>query len=278
MTRCPLRDGGTLAFEDRGDGHALLLIHGFTGSSRAWPPEVVDALARRFRVLVPDLIGHGESDRHADPGRYALGRVVSDLCELQDACEIERAAWVGYSMGGRVALGGAVLRPERIRALVLEGSSPGLADPDERTRRAHADDALAGSIEKDGVDRFVESWTQQPLFATQRRLDEGVRDRQRALRLRNDPASLAACLRGLGTGVQPCLWGALGALSMPVLLIAGQHDAKFLDIARSMQREIPHAHLTPIEDAGHTTHLEQPGRYVASVLSFLDAAQEEDTT
>ncbi len=105
-----------------------------------------------------------------------------------------------------------------------------------------------------------------PLFATQ---SPELRQRLHDQRLRNNPTGLANSLRGMGTGAQPSLWDRLGELTMPVLLIAGEHDAKFSAINREMQSLIPKAQLEIVAGAGHTVHAEQPQRHNEMVRAFL---------
>ncbi len=269
MSELVLRDGERLFFETRGEGPPLLLAHGFTGSGQAWESDLVGALSRDHRAIVPDLLGHGRSSKPGVPARYALEQVIDDLVQVLDACEVERATWVGYSMGGRVALGAAVLRPARVRALVLEGASPGLQDHVERRERVAADEVLARKLETEPLESFVDDWMALPLFASQQCLGPEYLARARARRLSNDPRALAACLRGLGTGTQPALWAALKEVRCPVLLLAGDRDAKFRDLGMRMQAELPDARFAVVADAGHTTHLENPEAWLAQVERFV---------
>jgi 2-succinyl-6-hydroxy-2,4-cyclohexadiene-1-carboxylate synthase len=269
MRRVVLRDGSALAVAEIGRGEPLLLVHGFTGSHRAWRAELLDGLAMQHRVLAVDLIGHGASDRPHAPERYALAEVVEDLCELLDACDAVDATWIGYSMGGRIALGAAALRPARVRALVLEGTSPGLESELERATRRTADDALASELERGELEPFVDAWMRQPLFATQARLPHEILAAQREGRLRNDPRALAACLRGLGTGTQPSFWKELHSLDVPALLVVGALDEKFRGIAARMLEVLSHARVAVVEDAGHAVNLEAPTAYLEAVRGFL---------
>lgn len=280
MMRIAVADA-TYAVHEWGAGPPLLLLHGFTGSGANWRPQAA-ALATRCRVIAPDLLGHGASDAPADPGRHAMPRAVADLTALLDALGLARVAVCGYSMGGRLALALAVEQPARVVALALEGASPGIADPAERAARAAADEAWAERLERDGLAAFVDAWMAQPLFASQAALEPARREDARAQRLRNDPIGLAACLRGLGTGRQPAYWHRLHTLPMPVLLLAGERDAKFQALGRAMAESIPDARLRIVPRAGHATHLENPAAFVRLVRGFLapllalDAASHTD--
>lgn len=260
-----LRDGLHLHVEERGAGDPLLLIHGFTGSVEAWGEPILSGLAAHHRVLAVDLVGHGRSSRPHDRRRYALDEVLSDLLEVLDAADVERARWVGYSMGGRVALAAAVFHPERVGSLMLESASPGLDTEVERAERRRADEALARDLEKEGIEPFVDRWMAMPLFSTQRALPDDVLHRARERRLSNDPRALAACLRGLGTGAQPSFWDRLRELSVPTLLMTGEEDRKFTTIARQMTEVIPDATVEVVPGAGHTVHLEAPDAWLDAV-------------
>jgi 2-succinyl-6-hydroxy-2,4-cyclohexadiene-1-carboxylate synthase len=249
-------------------GAPLVLLHGFTGGAENWRP-LSAAWAGRFRTIAVDLLGHGRSDAPADPARYRMERCVADLAAALDQLGQPGVSVLGYSMGGRIALHFAAAYPERVRALVLESASPGLAAPEERAARVAADEALARQLERDGLEAFVDYWERLPLFASQARLPESVRAVQRAQRLCNNPQGLANSLRGLGTGAQPSLWERLPELHAPTLLVAGALDAKFTAIARQMAAALPAAQLASVPEAGHTVHLERPDVFATLVADFL---------
>jgi 2-succinyl-6-hydroxy-2,4-cyclohexadiene-1-carboxylate synthase len=171
-------------------------------------------------------------------------------------------------MGGRLALAGAVLRPSRVSSLILESASPGLAGEGERRGRTRADEALAEGILRGGMEAFVDQWMGLPLFATQGKLPPHVRAATRERKLRNRPEALAACLRGMGTGAQPSFWEALPNIDIPTLLLAGEEDQKFTQVARNMAEGIPGAELRLMPKAGHAIHLENPFAWLAAVLTF----------
>jgi 2-succinyl-6-hydroxy-2,4-cyclohexadiene-1-carboxylate synthase len=243
-----------------------VLLHGFTGSAAAWGERLVDGLtgAGLTPVLV-DLPGHGCEAERSDPAAFTLEAVLGHVARAGD--------WptdlVGYSMGGRVALHFAAAFPERVRRLVLESASPGLASEEERAARRVADEALAFELIAGGIESFVDAWEAQPLFESRAALEAAVRARQRELRLRNDPEGLAAALRGLGAGALPSLWGRLAEIAVPTLLVVGALDAKFVAIAERMVRAMPDARVVEVPGAGHTVHLERPDGWLAAVTDFL---------
>ena len=263
-------NGIELNVERAGTGQPLLLLHGFTGSTETWAP-VLQRLAAESEIVAIDLIGHGRSDVPADWTRYSFERCVADLLAVLDTLGIAETDLLGYSLGGRVALHLAAAAPERVRGLILESASPGLADPTERRARLESDLALADEIERAGLESFVDSWEQQPLFASQRSLPEAERLTLRGQRLRSDPRGLANSLRGMGAGRQEPLWERLPDLAMPTLILVGELDRKYCELGRQMAAQLPNARLEVVPGAGHTVHLEQPDHFGDAVLSFLRA-------
>ncbi len=253
----------------RGSGPALLLLHGFTGSIVTWA-DLAPRLADRFDTVAVDLLGHGASDAPPDPARYRMERCVADLVALLDALDLPRAAVLGYSMGGRVALHLALAAPARVGALVLESASPGILDAAERAARRASDAALADLLEREGIAAFVDRWERLPLWASQASLPREARARLRAQRLANRPEGLAGSLRGLGAGEMAPVHDRLGALGMPALLVAGALDGKYRALAESMAAAMPRARVAVVPGAGHAVHLERPEAFLRAVGAFLE--------
>jgi 2-succinyl-6-hydroxy-2,4-cyclohexadiene-1-carboxylate synthase len=195
--------------------------------------------------------------------------MADDLAAILVRLDCAPAHVVGYSLGARVALRLAVARPQVVRRLVLESPSAGLLDPAERAARRAADDALAGRIERDGIDAFVAEWERLPIFASQSGLPPRRAAVLRAERLRNSPSGLAASLRGAGQGAMEPLHASLGAVRAPTLVLAGALDPTGLSRARQVSAGIPGARLVVVAEAGHTPHLEAPGVFRSLVLDFL---------
>lgn len=239
----------------------VMLLHGFTGAASNWR-HVMATLAPSHHVIAPDLLGHGSTAAPEDAERYAMPAAAADLFALWQTLSLPPLHLVGYSMGGRLALYLTLAYPQMVARLTLESASPGLEAEAERAARRASDEALAARIERDGIPAFVDTWENLPLFATQ---SAEAKAALRPVRLAQRPHGLANSLRGMGTGAQPSLWSRLTELSMPVHLIAGALDSKFVAISQQMQARIPDARLTIIPAAGHTAHLEQPTAYLAAL-------------
>jgi 2-succinyl-6-hydroxy-2,4-cyclohexadiene-1-carboxylate synthase len=261
-------DGLRLHVALSGDGPPLVLLHGFTGSAETWAP-LGSALGAAYTTIAVDLPGHGRSMAPDDPARYALGRFADDLARVLDALAIERVAVLGYSMGGRAALRFALRHPDRVAALVLESTSPGIADPVRRADRLASDLALADSIEREGIHAFVDRWERLPLWESRRAMPDAARVLLRAQREANQPAGLANSLRGAGAGADQPVLDRLSTIHTPALLIVGALDAPYVALGRLMERAFPTAHMTLVPEAGHAVHLEQPDAFVAAVKVFL---------
>jgi len=261
--------------EDYGNGPPLVLLHGFTGSTASWAPVSRD-LARDHRVIAIDLIGHGASSAPSDPSRYAFGRALQDLAEVTARLGVARASWLGYSMGGRLALGMALDYPDRVSSLLLVSAIAGIQDEHERHQRAEADELMARRIEEAGVEAFVEEWERLPIWESQRMLPDEVSRAQREIRLGNRAVGLANSLRGMGQGTQPSYWERLSNFEVPVLMMAGALDRKFVGIAGQMGVRIADATLSVVPSAGHAVHLERPGEFIEDVRAFLARSERSE--
>lgn len=238
---------------------SVVLLHGFSGTRHAWDG-VIELLDReRYRPLALDLPGHGDASDARPPITFA-GCVHTVL-----AAAPEHFTLCGYSLGGRVALHVALAAPERVSRLVLVSCSAGIEDAHERAARRAADDQLSQDLEREPFEKFIERWRTQPLFAGE---PPAVAELARADQRRNRPDALAAVLRGLGTGVMEPLWGRLGELSMPVTVVAGERDAKYVSLGQRMLERLPDARLLVVA-GGHALALEHPVA-IAHALEGLD--------
>lgn len=251
-----------------GAGTPLVLLHGFTGSHETWR-DLTEHFTSNHLVITLDLPGHGMSTL-PDSRSWTFASVVDDLAWMIATLPGGNADVLGYSMGGRIALALAAKHPERVRRLVLESASPGIADRRERRQRQAADEHLAARIRREGVETFVAYWEALPMWESQAAIPDAVRERQRQTRLGHTSDGLAANLLATGTGAQESFWADLAKLKSPVMLIAGELDLKFAQIAARMSEVIPKAKLEIVAGAGHAVHLEQPAEYVQRVALFLE--------
>jgi 2-succinyl-6-hydroxy-2,4-cyclohexadiene-1-carboxylate synthase len=235
---------------------SIVLLHGFSGTSRAWDGVVEQLDRERYLPLAIDLPGHGEAAGAPRPITFA-GCVADVLTRAP-----ERFALCGYSLGGRIALHVALAAPERVTRLVLVSSSAGIEDAGERAERRAADRRLADELEETPFEDFIERWRAQALFAAEPpQAARLAREDQR----RNRPAALAAALRGIGAGEMDPLWDRLPGLPMPVTVLVGERDEKYVALGARLAALPPHGNLVVLA-GGHGLLSENPAG-VARVLS-----------
>jgi 2-succinyl-6-hydroxy-2,4-cyclohexadiene-1-carboxylate synthase len=237
---------------------SVVLLHGFSATHRAWDGVVAALHPERYLPTALDLPGHGEAVDVERPITFA-GCVDHVLSRSP-----ERFVLGGYSLGGRVALHVALAAPERVTRLVLVSTTAGIKDPSERAARSASDHRLADELERGGsagFDSFIEQWRTQPLFATEPpEVGALARQDQR----RNQPEALAAVLRAVGSGEMESLWGRLVELTMPVTVLVGDRDAKFLTLGERMVELLPDAELV-VTSGGHGLPLENPAAVARSI-------------
>lgn len=220
----------------------MVLAHGFTQNSKCWGA-LPTALEKTHAVRLVDMPGHGSSG-HDDVNLSTSGDLLVEAGG--------HATYVGYSMGGRIALHAALQHPSQISKLVLIGVNPGLTNAADQQKRRDHDAELADRLEREGLELFLQRWLANPLF-------EGLPLEAASIehRLANRISGLAATLRTRSVGWQEPLWGRLSELAMPVLLVAGQDDTKYRTLNRQAAERIPNAEIAVLPGS-HAVHLQQP--------------------
>jgi 2-succinyl-6-hydroxy-2,4-cyclohexadiene-1-carboxylate synthase len=242
----------------------VALLHGFTGSPDSFHDIARALAAGGVTVKAPALIGHaGADDPRVDGFESEVGRIADELHLEGSGIHL-----VGYSLGGRIAVGLLCRYPELFAGATLISAQPGLPTEVERAARRRADERWCEMLERDGLGAFIGAWEALPLFASQAALPEDVRAAQRADRLRHTAAGLARSLRLCGLGQMPSYWDTLGQLTVPTTLVVGEQDEKFVAIAERMLERLPAAALTVVPGAGHNLLLEKP----REVLDVIETA------
>jgi 3-oxoadipate enol-lactonase len=247
-----------LSYDEAGSGECVVLIHGHPFDRTLWEPQVA-ALRGGFRVLAPDLRGFGASP--VTPGTVAMREYAADIEELLAELRIARAAVVGLSMGGLVAMELAAAAPQRYWALGLIATTAEPPSPqDLRTRDERAD-----AIERDGMGVLVD-YMHTGLYSPH--CPPAVRARVDAMMAAASPAGAAAALRGRGR--RPDYRPMVAALDIPALVVAGTADpwstaAVTAEIVASLKRP----KLVAIDGAGHLPNLEAEAKFNEALLVFL---------
>jgi len=244
---------------DGSDGSAVVMIHGFPLTREIWNAQA-EALARTHRVVRPDLRGMGASS--VPDGPYLMETLASDVAATLDALAVERAALVGHSVGGYVALAFARMYTERVTHLALVCSRLA-ADTQEiaENRRKSAD-----SIEREGTrPREMIARLLAPETLSER---EEIAQRAVEISSRIESRGAAAMLRGMAMRVPSD--DIAPDLDVPVLVLAGARDAIIpMEEARAVARAFPKGRLVICERSGHLPMLEEPARVTEALSEFL---------
>jgi pimeloyl-ACP methyl ester carboxylesterase len=259
-----------VAVSDAGNGPPVVLLHGLGCGRRMWFHQIL-ALQDRFRVIAYDQRGHGLTDAPAIAAEYSAAHLARDLIGVLDALQIERAAIVGFSLGGGPALALAASKPECVSRLVLADVGAGADDPvkiEGMVRR------WVKLIDQGAADELVCEMLRSELFKVYARRNKRRLEHMAAL-IRATP------LNGLRFTLSEVLakrkslfrlTDVLKAVRAPTLVLVGQHDYVCSKASKLIAQTIPNASLKIIEDSGHMSPLEQPAAFTAALSGFLAGA------
>lgn len=221
-----------------------LLLHGFSGS----PQSLAEVEGVAEGSVTPTLGGHLST-----PVVGGFWDEVERLAELGRDCP----GLLGYSLGGRFALGILARYPRRFQHAVIISAHPGLKTDQERAERREGDARFVQLLRERGLTAFVDAWQALPLWASQGSLPEAVKQAQREQRLRHDAAGLAESLLQHGLGEMPDLRPKLREVQTRVELVVGARDPKFVALGEELSGVIPGSRLIHAPGAGHNLLLER---------------------
>lgn len=245
----------------------IIFIHGFTGSAEDWI-FISNLLPEKFLPISIDLIGHGKSDSPSDPKFYSCTYITNHLNSIINYFQFNKVILIGYSMGGRIALSYSLKFPDKLLGLILESTTAGIEDIEEKKKRVEHDLILAEKILNDGVENFIDYWFNTPLFLPLQKLkniNEIINKRKF-----NNPIGLANTLKSFSTGLMNSYWDKLNKLDFPVLLISGEDDEKYTQQNKRMVKLFTKAKHEIVSNTSHNVHLEKPHLFTNLVLDFLN--------
>ncbi len=251
------------------ENDTLIFLHGFTGSANDWL-QTTKLIDKRFNKIAVDLIGHGKSDSPLNVEKYSPEKINEQLLNIINHFTDNKVIILGYSMGGRAALNFAINRPDKLKGIILESTSAGIEDPEERDIRVKSDEELADFIESNTIETFIDFWMNLEIFGTQKRFSNNLLNILRTEKLKNSSLGLANALRGFGTGRMPYLGDKLSSLNFPVLLITGELDSKFSQINKEIVKKFPSAKFQIVKNAGHNVQLEEREDFIEHTNKFLN--------
>ncbi|MEK3725164.1 alpha/beta fold hydrolase [Paenibacillus sp. FSL H8-0034] len=251
--------GGKFSYKEQGTGKAVVLLHGFCGSSVYWD-ELLPLLPNGYHWILPDLRGHGQSG--APAGEYSMEAFAGDLAQLLKGLDAGPAIVLGHSLGGYIALAFAERYPELLSGFGLIHST-GFPDTD-----AGKEGRLKGiaTIEEQGLPAFIEGLVPK-LFAPDhlQSMPEAV---ARTIQIGNstDPQAAIRTLQGMRS--RPDRNDVLSSTKVPVLLVAGAHD-QIIPVERTFTVSGSQITQRLIETSGHMSMLEAPEALKEAIESFL---------
>jgi pimeloyl-ACP methyl ester carboxylesterase len=260
MKKNVTRNGCQLAYVEAGTGEAVVLLHGLCGSSAYWE-KLIPMLSTHYRVIAPDLRGHGESSS-PDRGPYAMEQFADDLAALLDSLGIAKIALFGHSLGGYVTLAFAEKYPDRLHAFSLVHST---AFPDSEEAKEGRSKA-AESIRAHGMKPYMA--TLAPKLFAPAHLATLVQEVAQVRSIGENTSPLGAIHTLLGMRERPDRNHVLREAAVPVLLVAGEYDQVF---APEKTFSVKAAHITEVllKDAGHISMLETPEKLYEAMRAFL---------
>jgi pimeloyl-ACP methyl ester carboxylesterase len=248
------RDGVEIYYEIHGDGRPLLLTHGYSATSQMWRGQV-EPFSERYKLILWDMRGHGQSDYPLDQGAYSEEATVADMAALLDVAGADRAIVGGLSLGGYMSLAFHLAYPERVEALLIIDTGPGYRNDEAREGWNQNARRTAERYETEGLARLaggsVEMRTSSHLNA------EG----------------LARAARGMLTQRDARVIDSLPTIAVPSLVVIGADDTPFLIASDYMAAKIPGARKLVIPAAGHAANIDQPEAFNTGVLGFLSEAE-----
>jgi pimeloyl-ACP methyl ester carboxylesterase len=252
-----------LAYDDKGPGHAVVLLHGFPLNRKMWSAQEA-SVGSVYRLIVPDLRGHGESA--APEGTYTMDVMADDVIELLDALQItEPIVLGGLSMGGYVALSLASRFPGRIRGLMLMDTRASADSPEVARNRQ----GLAQRVEESGqVAEVVDAMLPRLFSESTRTTRSDLIAPIRQMMEKSRPRGVAGALRGMA--IRPDRTADLAQIQVPTLVLVGADDVITpVEEARAMAKALPKGHLEVIPDAGHLAPWENHAATDRAIVRFL---------
>jgi len=246
---------------------AVLFLHGFLGNGGDWQ-EIVKRVSGNFFCILVDLPGHGFSNNiHLLKDVWNFDSLSQRLDEFLNFLSLKKVYVSGYSLGGRLAMHFALRYSNKVAKLVLESSSPGIKNNGERTARLQEDLKLADKIRKSNIHDFIDQWYEQPVF-------NGIKQHPKYVdlinsKIQNDNRLLAKALSAFSIGRQSFLGNKVARLKIPVLLVCGEKDIKYVEIMKSIKQQNEAFKLSVIKQCGHNVHFEKPNLFAEHLAEFL---------
>ncbi|MFZ1291776.1 MAG: 2-succinyl-6-hydroxy-2,4-cyclohexadiene-1-carboxylate synthase [Melioribacteraceae bacterium] len=247
----------------------IIFLHGFTGNINDWE-FLENKIPQKFTPIFIDLIGHGKTSSPDNAELYSSKSQIIFLKNIIDELKLNEIILCGYSMGGRLALEFSYKYPQNVKSLILESTSFGIEDKNERTDRIKNDIKIAENLKRISLEEFLDFWFELPLFNSLKNLHEEKLLKIKKERLfSNNKIGLRNSLLGFSTGKMKNYFLHASKFKMNILLINGELDTKFTQIGEKVIPFLPNGKLEIVKDAGHNIHLEKPEEFLKLLNKFL---------
>ncbi len=250
-----------LYYEVAGNGPDVVLLHPFPLNRHFWDP-VTPQLSTRYRLILPDLRGHGDSELGEGP--VTMQKLADDLSKLCHEESISKAFFVGVSIGGYLLFEFWRRYRDQVAALVLANTRPGAETPEGKASRLQ----LADRVLREGTDSFIEEMLSKLLSRATRSNRPDIVDAARRMMQSMSAEDIAGVQRGMAE--RPDSVATLATVNVPTLLIAGDEDSIPLSEFELMRQQIPGSRLQVISQTGHYAAREKPAEFAALLRTFLD--------
>ncbi len=258
-------NGISMNYESKGKGENLVLIHGAGDNLNMWYHQV-PVFSKSYRVIAYDVRGSGKTE--SPEGEYSISLFAEDVYQLMKAIRVQDAYFLGYSMGGRIALEFALNHPELVKALVLANSSVGLVPPSPEAIEGRR--KMLELLDKGDMKAFAEMMTTNAFSPGFRSKNVIEFDKYMKIKLQNQPQGLVRMMQSLSTPASP---PDLRRVKCPVLLIVGENDS-YMGIEQGERaREAIVGSKLVILPTGHAAAVELPEKFNSAVLEFLSGVR-----
>jgi pimeloyl-ACP methyl ester carboxylesterase len=266
--------GIDINYEDGGEGHPIVLIHGLTSTLRMWD-EQMPALLSKYRVVRYDCRGHGETESPSDPSAYSQEIFIDDALGLLDGLGLEKVYLCGLSMGGNIALNLALRHPDRVEAMIVASTGAG-SKKDDGTVDGFK--IAADILGKGDLKRFTEAMMTSPLFEPFLKKRPDLVEVTKENLLSCNAMGLANTIRGVQLKRSSImdLGEKLRDLNVPTLILVGDKDTACLEPAEFMNQHMPRSKLVVFSKTGHIVNRERPEDFTREVMDFLNGMESSE--
>ena len=256
----------SMAYDDYGQGFPVLFIHGHPFNRTMWTPQV-QSLRWKYRTIVPDLRGYGES-APLPTDAYTQEMYAVDLVALLDELEVKQACVVGLSMGGQIAMEFARAFPKRTAALVLAATFAESETPEGIVERNRA----AERIETEGIVPIGTEMIPRLIGRKTIKNNPAIALQVFTMICSTNPSGAAAAVRG--RAMRQDYKPSLQRFSKPAMLVVGTDDS-FTPVVngKNLQASMPDCRLEVFQNIGHMPNLEDEDRFNQCLHSFLDSLE-----